>query len=75
MPAVLNAANEVAVAAFLDRKIGFLDIAATVSETLERVESQGLVAGAANGDTLENAQATDTLARRVAGEVVVGLGR
>lgn len=74
-PAVMNAANEVAVAAFLDRKIGFLDIAATVAETLERVETQGLVAGAAVGDTLENARHTDTLARRVAGEVVGGLGR
>lgn len=34
-PAVLNAANEVAVAAFLDRRIGFLDIAAIAAETLE----------------------------------------
>jgi 1-deoxy-D-xylulose-5-phosphate reductoisomerase len=34
-PAVLNAANEVAVQAFLDGVIGFLDIAAVVEETLE----------------------------------------
>jgi 1-deoxy-D-xylulose-5-phosphate reductoisomerase len=34
-PTVLNAANEVAVAAFLDRQIGFLDIAATVERCLE----------------------------------------
>ena len=74
-PAVMNAANEVAVAAFLDRRIGFLDIAATVAETLERVETQGLVAGAANGDTLEIARHTDAAARRVAGDVVNGLGR
>jgi 1-deoxy-D-xylulose-5-phosphate reductoisomerase len=33
-PTVLNAANEVAVAAFLDGRIGFLDIAAVVEETL-----------------------------------------
>ena len=33
-PTVLNAANEVAVAAFLARRIGFLDIAATVETTL-----------------------------------------
>ena len=33
-PTVLNAANEVAVAAFLDGRIGFLDIAAIVEETL-----------------------------------------
>jgi len=37
-PAVLNAANEEAVAAFLDRKIAFLDIAAIVRETLERYD-------------------------------------
>jgi 1-deoxy-D-xylulose-5-phosphate reductoisomerase len=34
-PLVLNAANEVAVASFLDRRIGFLDIAAVVERTLE----------------------------------------
>lgn len=33
-PAILNAANEVAVAAFLDQQIGFLDIAALVEATL-----------------------------------------
>ena len=37
-PAVLNAANEVAVAAFLARRIGFLDIAGVVSETLDRYD-------------------------------------
>ena len=36
-PAVLNAANEVAVRAFLSREIGFLDIARVVEETLEAV--------------------------------------
>jgi 1-deoxy-D-xylulose-5-phosphate reductoisomerase len=34
-PAILNAANEVAVASFLDKRIGFLDIAAIVGRTLE----------------------------------------
>lgn len=33
-PAILNAANEIAVAAFLKEEIGFLDIAAIVSEVL-----------------------------------------
>ncbi|MDG5487316.1 1-deoxy-D-xylulose-5-phosphate reductoisomerase [Sphingomonas sp. BGYR3] len=33
-PAILNAANEVAVQAFLDRRIGFLEIAAIVEELL-----------------------------------------
>ena len=35
-PAVFNAANEIAVAAFLEERIGFLDIAASVEEVLER---------------------------------------
>lgn len=37
-PAVLNAANEVAVAAFLDRRIAFLDIAAIVEQTMARYD-------------------------------------
>jgi 1-deoxy-D-xylulose-5-phosphate reductoisomerase len=72
-PAVMNAANEVAVAAFLDRRIGFLDIAAAVAETLERVDSQGLAES--GSDALETARATDATARRVANDVVAGLGR
>jgi 1-deoxy-D-xylulose-5-phosphate reductoisomerase len=35
-PTVLNAANEIAVAAFLDRKIGFLDIAGIVEALLDQ---------------------------------------
>ncbi len=35
-PAILNAANEVAVAAFLEGRIGFLDIAALVERVLDR---------------------------------------
>jgi 1-deoxy-D-xylulose-5-phosphate reductoisomerase len=37
-PAILNAANEVAVASFLAGRIGFLDIAAIVGETLNRFD-------------------------------------
>jgi 1-deoxy-D-xylulose-5-phosphate reductoisomerase len=37
--AILNAANEVAVAAFLEGRIGYLDIAAVCERTLERVAS------------------------------------
>jgi 1-deoxy-D-xylulose-5-phosphate reductoisomerase len=36
-PAVLNAANEIAVAAFLDRRIRFTDISSIIAETLERL--------------------------------------
>jgi 1-deoxy-D-xylulose-5-phosphate reductoisomerase len=38
-PVALNAANEEAVAAFLGRKIGFLDIVRTVEETLARMNA------------------------------------
>ncbi|HEX2378230.1 MAG TPA: 1-deoxy-D-xylulose-5-phosphate reductoisomerase [Gaiellales bacterium] len=41
-PCILNAANEVAVHAFLDGRIGFLDIAAVVEEALERVPAEPL---------------------------------
>lgn len=37
-PAILNAANEEAVAAFLDKRIGFLDIAAIVEDMLDRYD-------------------------------------
>jgi 1-deoxy-D-xylulose-5-phosphate reductoisomerase len=37
-PCAFNAANEVAVAAFLAGRIGFLDIAALVEQALERVD-------------------------------------
>ena len=40
-PAVLNAANEVAVAAFLDGRIGFLDIADVVASTLDARGADG----------------------------------
>ena len=68
-PAAMNAANEVAVAAFLDRKIGFLDIAAAVAGTLERMNSLGSLA-VAQSDAVDNAMMTDASARRIAAEVV-----
>jgi len=39
-PAILNAANEEAVALFLSRRIGFMDIYKTVAEALEKIPSQ-----------------------------------
>ena len=71
-PAAMNAADEVAVAAFLDGRIGFLDIAATVEETLSRMDRQNLLAPADN-DPVESARVTDATARRVAADVVKGL--
>jgi 1-deoxy-D-xylulose-5-phosphate reductoisomerase len=58
-PCAYNAANEVAVAAFLEGRIGFLDIAAVVEETLARVD------GAPARD-LDDLHAADDEARRLA---------
>jgi 1-deoxy-D-xylulose-5-phosphate reductoisomerase len=71
-PAAMSAANEQAVAAFLDRRIGFLDIAATVAETLERMDAKRAFAGA-NSDALEAAMMTDRTARRTARDVLADL--
>lgn len=68
-PTAMNAANEVAVAAFLDRRIGFLDIAASVAGTLERMNSLGNLA-VAESDAVDNAMMIDASARRIAAEVV-----
>jgi 1-deoxy-D-xylulose-5-phosphate reductoisomerase len=38
MPCVLNAANEIAVWAFLKNRIGFLDITAVVEKTMEKID-------------------------------------
>ena len=74
-PNSFNAANETAVAAFLDRRIGFLDIAAAVSETLDRMSANGGFGGGAWDDALETALEVDNHARRVATEVVSRLDR
>jgi len=58
-PCAYNAANEVAVAAFLDGRIGFLDIAAVVEEALSRVD------GAPARD-LDDLVAVDAAARLIA---------
>lgn len=62
---VLNAANEVAVAAFLAGRIGFLDIAATVETVLERIDLREL-------ETLEAVFDLDGEARRLAEETILG---
>jgi 1-deoxy-D-xylulose-5-phosphate reductoisomerase len=49
-PAVLNAANEVAVAAFVGKRIGFLQIAETVARTVDAAERSGLLSAPANID-------------------------
>lgn len=65
-PAVLNAADEVAVAAFLEGKIGYLDIEAIVEHCLEVVEWRPM-------STVDDVLAADAEARTVAHERVVSM--
>ncbi len=58
-PAVLNAANEVAVRLFLDGRIGFLSIAAMIAAVMTEV-------GASRADDLEAVLAADAEARAAA---------
>ncbi len=62
-PAILNAANEVAVDAFLNRRIRFLEIAAIVEDTLIRYDP-------AAPDSVDAVLAIDAEARRLASERV-----
>jgi 1-deoxy-D-xylulose-5-phosphate reductoisomerase len=69
-PAALNAANEVAVAAFLDGKIGFLEIAAIVRETLEQMEKSGELQSNSGG--LDAAFAVHSRAHEAAKAFIAG---
>ena len=62
-PTILNGANEMAVAAFLQRHIGFLDIAAVVEAVLNRLGNQP-------AETLGQVADLDDRARRCADEMV-----
>lgn len=66
-PCVLNAANEAAVAAFLDRQIRFTDIAKTVAHCLAQDFSDDL-------GNIENLLAQDAVTRRQAQEFIAALG-
>lgn len=59
MPAVLNAANEQAVALFLEEKIGFLDIPRCIELVCDRFDSQNI-----QNPTLEDILAADGWARK-----------
>jgi 1-deoxy-D-xylulose-5-phosphate reductoisomerase len=62
-PPVLNAANEVAVAAFVERRIGFCDIPSVVETTIDRLAGERV-------PSLEDVFAIDGVARRFATEAV-----
>lgn len=62
-PTILNAANEVAVDAFLNRRIGFTDIAKVVEETLSQFSFS-------EPESLQAVQYSDTRARAVSGSLI-----
>ncbi len=70
-PIVFNAANEVAALAFLDRRLGFLNIAAVVADTLSRVTASGVDSG--SDDACDAALAVDAQARRMAESIIRGI--
>jgi 1-deoxy-D-xylulose-5-phosphate reductoisomerase len=61
--AILNAANEVAVASFLQERIAFMDIPKVIGNTLEAVESRP-------ADSLDTILEADHLARKVAENIL-----
>jgi len=65
-PAILNAANEVAVAAFLEERLAFLDIPRVIETTLARVAHR-------SADSLDTVLADDEAARRLARELILEL--
>jgi 1-deoxy-D-xylulose-5-phosphate reductoisomerase len=62
-PAILNAANEVAVAAFLERRMSFLGMTSVIEETLGSTAAAPLA-------TLEDVLAADVAARSRADQIV-----
>ena len=63
MPCILNAANEVCVAAFLHDRMGFLEMSDVIGETMERVSFR-------LKSTLDEYIETDAEARRVAASLI-----
>ncbi|PPR15295.1 MAG: 1-deoxy-D-xylulose 5-phosphate reductoisomerase [Alphaproteobacteria bacterium MarineAlpha9_Bin7] len=64
-PAVMNAANEIAVEGFLDRRIGFLEIVEIVERTLNKLQVP-------KADTIEEISEVDKLARKFAKALLPG---
>ena len=62
-PAVLNGANEAAVRAFLDKRIGFGDIPTIIEHTISRVEITP-------AESIEAVHEADRESRAVSGEFI-----
>jgi 1-deoxy-D-xylulose-5-phosphate reductoisomerase len=67
MPAAMSAANEVAVAAFLSRRIKFMEIPRVISETMERHDTQPC-------SSIEAVLEADRWARACAESAIAGRG-
>jgi 1-deoxy-D-xylulose-5-phosphate reductoisomerase len=66
-PTVLNAANEIAVAEFVGRRLNFAGIAALVEATLEAAERIGAMA---EPQSVDQAVAIDHTARKLAAQLL-----
>ena len=66
-PAILNAANEVAVASFLDNRLAFLDIAAIAGDTMARYDPPA-------PSSIDEVLEVDARARQIALELVGKIG-
>jgi len=66
-PTILNAANEIAVREFVDRRLGFSGIAALVEATLDAAERRGEIA---EPQSVEEALGIDHNARRLAADLL-----
>ncbi|MDR0070114.1 1-deoxy-D-xylulose-5-phosphate reductoisomerase, partial [Acinetobacter sp. 11520] len=64
---ILNAANEVAVAAFLNQQIGFTNIPQVVEHTLQKLENSV-------ADNIESILNKDEVARHVAQQYISSIG-
>lgn len=62
----LNAANEVAVEAFLNKRISFTDIYSVNAQTLEKIQSRSLT-------SIQQVLSLDSYAREIANQVMSGL--
>jgi 1-deoxy-D-xylulose-5-phosphate reductoisomerase len=67
-PALLNAANEVAVAAFLERRIGFRDIDRVIGRVMDELPNAAAV-------SIDAVMEQDANARRAAGQAVDALAK
>ncbi|AMM29813.1 1-deoxy-D-xylulose-5-phosphate reductoisomerase [Acinetobacter pittii] len=66
-PTILNAANEVAVAAFLNQQIGFTNIPQVVEHTLQKLENSV-------ADNIESILNKDKVARHIAQQYISSIG-